>query len=215
MNEQFVDRKGYWASFYSAESRGRSLMPPSQFAAFVAQELEPASAIFDVGCGNGRDSLFFAEMGFKVVSLDGSKDAIRFVEEQAKERDLENIKFIVGDIKGPKLREAIEQLESKKVCIYARFFLHAISEKEQEIFLETLSDNLRPGSLVAFEYRTVDDQFLQKEAPPHFRRYQSSESLKAKLQDAGFEEIYAIEGQGFAKYKMDDAIVARCIFEKV
>ena len=215
MSQQLGDREGYWTSFYKGESRHRRLMPPSQFAAFVAQELDSDSVIFDVGCGNGRDSLFFAEMGFKVVSLDGCKDAIFLVEEHAKERELNNIKFIVGDVTGPKLREAIEQLAFTKLCIYARFFLHAISEQEQSVFLRTLSTNLKSGSLVAFEYRTVDDQCLQKQASPHFRRYQSSENLNAALQKAGFRKIYAIEGQGFAKYKVDDAVVARCIFEKV
>lgn len=214
MNEQLVDRKSYWASFYSAKSGGRSLMPPSQFAAFVAQEIEPESAVFDIGCGNGRDSLFFAEMGFKVVSLDGSRDAISFASEQAEGRGLQNIKFIVGDIKGEELREALEQLAGRKVCIYARFFLHAINDVEQAIFLKALSETLMPGSLVAFEYRTLEDQFLQKEAAPHYRRYQSAEDLNSELQELGFKKVYAIEGQGFAKYKADDAIVARCIFEK-
>lgn len=215
MDEQFVDRNDYWASFYSAKSRGGSLMPPSQFAAFVAQEIEPTGVIFDVGCGNGRDSLFFAEMGFKVVSLDASQDAIRFVEEKAKERNLDNIKFVVSDIKGPKLRETIDQLAKRKVCIYARFFLHAINLDEQTVFLQVLSDTLKSGSRLTFEYRITEDQYLEKDAPPHFRRYQSAESLNAQLRDLGFKEIYAIEGQGFAKYKSDDAIVARCIFEKV
>lgn len=214
MNQQLADRKDYWASFYTAQSRGGSLMPPSQFAAFVAQEIAPGSAIFDVGCGNGRDSLFFAELGFKVVALDASENAIRFVEEKAVERDLDNIKFIVSDINGPKLRETIDRLEDTKACIYARFFLHAINEREQAAFFETLSESLRSGNLLAFEYRTTEDQFLEKDAPPHYRRYQSAEALNRQLQGLGFKLIYAIEGQGYAKYKADDAIVARCIFEK-
>jgi cyclopropane fatty-acyl-phospholipid synthase-like methyltransferase len=214
MSQQLVDREDYWTSFYAAKSRGGSLMPPSQFAAFVAQELDPKSAIFDVGCGNGRDSLFFAEMGFKVVALDASENAISFVENKASERDLDNIKFIVSDINGPKLQETIGQLENTKACIYARFFLHAINKQEQATFLETLSGSLKSGNRLAFEYRTTEDQFLQKEAPPHFRRYQSAADLNRQLQNFGFEQIYAIEGQGYAKYKTDDAIVARCIFEK-
>ena len=214
MDKSLADREDYWASFYSTKSRGGSLMPPSQFAAFVAQELEPESPIFDVGCGNGRDSIFFAEMGFKVVALDASEEAIKFVQGKARERGLNNIKLILSDINGPKLRETLDQIAHAKACIYARFFLHAINEIEQATFLQTLSNSLRPGNRLAFEYRTIEDQFLEKEALPHFRRYQSAKNLNEQLQKLGFNKIYAIEGQGYAKYKTEDAIVARCIFEK-
>jgi SAM-dependent methyltransferase len=40
---------------------------PSQFAVFVANEVAPAR-LLEVGCGNGRDSLFFSSAGFDVVA---------------------------------------------------------------------------------------------------------------------------------------------------
>ena len=33
-------------------------------------------AILDVGCGSGRDSVFFANQGFEVVAIDGSQNVI-------------------------------------------------------------------------------------------------------------------------------------------
>lgn len=215
MTENKRDREDYWASFYSDITSRNILQPPSQFASFVAQEVEPGSIIFDVGCGNGRDSIFFAELGFRVVSIDRSENAIKATDERAKERGISNIQTVVGDISGPVLATALADLKAHAACIYARFFLHSITDDEQKVFLQTLADKLKPGHLLAFEYRTTEDQHLQKEAPPHYRRYQDAVDLNASVEKLGFRCVYKIEGQGYAKYKNEDAIVARVIFEKV
>lgn len=36
--------------------------------------LEPGASILDLGCGSGRDSLTFLEMGYDVTALDGSEE---------------------------------------------------------------------------------------------------------------------------------------------
>ena len=92
--------------------------------------------------------------------------------------------------------------------------MHAITEEEQRIFFEKLSVKLKPGHKLALEYRTTADQFLEKDAPPHFRRYQDAAAVNAALKDLGFCLLYAQEGQGFAKYNEEDAIVARALFKK-
>ncbi len=215
MTAPAIEREGYWSAFYSAKSGGGKLMPPSQFAAFVAAEIEPECAVFDIGCGNGRDSLFFAELGFKVVSLDASNAAITVARAQSEERGLKNIQFLQANITSPALRSSIDQLDGKAACIYSRFFLHAITEGEQVQFFDTLADTLLPGHLVAFEYRITADQAIEKEAPPHYRRYQDAVDVNSQLEARNFKALYTVEGQGFAKYKTEDAIVARCLFEKV
>ncbi len=214
MIEALLERDDYWASFYSKKSAGATLMPPSQFAAFTATEIEAESAIFDIGCGNGRDSVFFAELGFKVIALDASKTAIEVAKEKADARRVPNIQFLNANVTSPRLDSAIRQLGPRSACIYARFFLHAITHEEQTQFFSALNDALLPGHRVAFEYRTTADQALEKEAPPHYRRYQTAENVDAQLTALGFKKIYGAEGQGFAKYKAEDAIVARGLFEK-
>lgn len=215
MRTALNEREDYWTRFYSEKSRSDSLQPPSQFAAFVAQEIEPGSAIFDIGCGNGRDSLFFAALGFKVMALDQSEKAIDATRKSISERGITNLHCVVGDVTGPYLGNAISGLGSRTACIYARFFLHAITEKEQNIFFQTLSEKLQPGHRLVLEYRTTADQFLEKYAQPHYRRYQPAEHVNTALKGLSFQLLYENEGQGYAKYKDEDAIVARSIFKKV
>ena len=47
----------YWDKYYSKLKNNNRLIP-SQFAAFVAGELNTNSILIDIGCGNGRDSFF-------------------------------------------------------------------------------------------------------------------------------------------------------------
>lgn len=209
------NREDYWSSFYSGIVDREDLQPPSQFAAFTAQEINKGSVIFEVGCGNGRDSLFFAELGFTVIALDKCENAVKATRIGSERRGLKNIECIVGDVSGEDFTAALATITTQNVCVYARFFLHSITDSEQETFFKTLSGTLNSGHRLAFEYRTEKDELLEKNALPHFRRYQRANDLRDQLEASGFKPLYQIEGQGYAKYKSEDAIVSRAIFEKI
>lgn len=214
--ELISERSGYWDSFYgSAVMKG--LASPSQFAAFVAQEATGFSLIVEVGCGNGRDSIFFARQGFKVVGVDGSTNAVEGCRSLGATLNLDNIEFIACDVGSESFQKLLTdrmRAETGRIAVYARFFLHAITEDEQASFLDFLSRTLRPGDIVAFEYRTPRDASLEKVTGSHYRRYVTPARLHATASERGFTVTYAIEGFGFAKYKQDDAYVARCVMEK-
>src|SRR5256885_1585218 len=63
----------YWSEYYVREDAPEI---PSQFAVFVANELPNLKSILEIGCGNGRDALFFLQTGRRVVALDASDKAI-------------------------------------------------------------------------------------------------------------------------------------------
>ena len=68
-------REAYWNQYYFAP-RDFKIQAPSQFAAFVASEYTSHRLMVDVGCGNGRDTLFFAQLGYETLGIDGSSTAI-------------------------------------------------------------------------------------------------------------------------------------------
>jgi tellurite methyltransferase len=49
---------------------------PSGFAREIADRLSPGARVLDLGCGEGRDSVYFASRGFDVTGLDVSADAL-------------------------------------------------------------------------------------------------------------------------------------------
>ena len=53
---------------------------------------------------------------------------------------------------------------------------------------------------------------LKKETSDHYRRYIVPTDLINKALKIGFDLSYLVEGFGFAKYRSDDAYVARVIF---
>lgn len=57
-NESNFDRdREYWNQFYLM-SAGK-LTEPSNFAYFALNYLKPEKSLMELGCGNGRDSVFF------------------------------------------------------------------------------------------------------------------------------------------------------------
>ena len=145
----------YWDKFYSGVDL--KLKIPSQFAAFVAMEyLDKVNTILDIGCGNGRDSVFFSSLGFRVIGIDASKKAL----EQIKKNSFLNAKFFVGDISDKTLRDILEKNISSegKNLIYSRFFLHAISDKIEEDFWNLANSLTSKGDFMALEFRNEKDE---------------------------------------------------------
>jgi len=96
---------GSWEKAYAegtahwAESR-----EPSLFAKDFVKELEwrKAKTILEIGCGNGRDSIYFAKKGFKVIAIDMAPSAVELAKANAdkagvgvdiKQANAENLTF--------------------------------------------------------------------------------------------------------------------------
>ena len=89
--------KDYWSRFYAYAHT----ILPSPFAASIAIELTEPRYIVDLGCGNGRDSVFFAELGHRVVGLDFSGKAIDDNRKRVQEKGVNDVEFEQVDIAAP------------------------------------------------------------------------------------------------------------------
>jgi 2-polyprenyl-3-methyl-5-hydroxy-6-metoxy-1,4-benzoquinol methylase len=72
-------------------------------AGLIEKEIPKKSypEILDLGCGRGRHSLTLAEKGYHVTGIDLSEQAIRKARRIANERNLDNARFLVGDMRKP------------------------------------------------------------------------------------------------------------------
>src|SRR5215813_3022941 len=59
---------------------------PSEFAQDLVGLLPPRGRVLDLGCGEGRDSVFFASRGFEVTGVDPSAAGLRKAQRLAEER---------------------------------------------------------------------------------------------------------------------------------
>lgn len=75
-----------------------------EFLKFLRDKKNLKGAILEVGCGNGRDSIYLAKQGYYVVGIDIAPEAIKLAQKN-KERLLKdkclatNVNFEVADVK--------------------------------------------------------------------------------------------------------------------
>ena len=62
----------------------------------LGRKVKPGVLALDMGCGSGVFSFKMAELGARVIGVDGSPEMVAFCENQRKERHLEGMRFIQG-----------------------------------------------------------------------------------------------------------------------
>lgn len=196
----------HWQSFYQASQTPTF---PSQFAVFVQSWLvDCKETIIEIGCGNGRDSMFLNQAGHSVVVTDQVIcESLRAYADQK-----ENFKFKEGDIVDAvtDLHESVDM--SKRVVVYSRFFQHAIDEKTEKRMLKALVENISKDSELFFEFRLDGDQDQPKVfGTEHYRRFQSAQAFMEVLDDSGLTCTYYEEGKGYARYGAEDPLVGRFV----
>ena len=200
----------YWNEFY----REAFLGFPSQFAAFaigetVESEIRPL--IIDLGCGNGRDLGFFASQGFDVVGMDSSAEALRKISE--KMPSLEKRLFKVDFSSGQEFTTLMGEIGSNRPRIfYSRFVLHSLGSDVWERHVRSVAECMNINDRLFLEFRTHVDDSLPKVTKFHFRRGVDPTHVLSIGARSGLRCEYYVEGFGFAKYKADNAHVARIVF---
>lgn len=202
------EKRRYWDLRYSKLTEVTRPLP-SQFAAFVAGELKSPHRVVDFGCGDGRDSLFFSSFGHQTIGIDASGPAVKYCVHAAKTLG-EEANFLTSAVDDPELAARIST-SAGPTAIYARFFLHAITEAEEKSFFRCANTLTKAGDVMAVEYRTIRDLSQPKATDRHYRRFMDPGVFQMAAVRHGFQVRYAVEGFGFAKYNQDDAYVARCL----
>lgn len=199
----------YWDAFY-ADQMADLPLTPSQFADFVLNELPQMERVVEIGCGNGRDADYFANCGKEAFAIDASPVAFNWRNTHMQHP---RITHICADVSGcaKHLEPLFTEGEGISTVLYARFFLHAITEAEEESFLMLAARMLRANDFLALEYRSTKDEPRYKHYSQHFRRYISHAALCEKLKQYGFSIFYEVEGAGMATHQEEDAIVGRCL----
>ena len=113
--------KEYWEIYYS---KHREPNKPSSFALFCVNYVKAGCTLIELGCGNGRDSIFFSrEVDLSVIAVDQCQEELSFLEKNYK---MENLTFRFDDF--TRLKKETYKLD----YVYSRFTLHAIEEVEED-----------------------------------------------------------------------------------
>lgn len=218
IEEDPAGRAHYWEEYYRKENSYYTLTP-SDFAKFIHSYINTTGVIFEFGCGSGRDSVFFASNGRNTVAIDACSIAINNVRSHASQEALAGIRLLNGKVGEPDLESRVKAealtlpvSPSAATMVYARFFLHALTETEQKAFISVAAKLLEVDGILALEFRTPEDELSPKVTPAHYRRYVAPEGLIADIERYGFVLTHFEQGRGLARHGVDDAHVARVVF---
>ena len=206
-----IDDSLYWDQYYQS---GVCVTEPSLFAQYVAGQVDPGETLVDLGCGNGRDAIYFAGRGLDVTAIDLSKKAI----DALKNRELSGICFQHGDVASPAFHPPGSYHNA-----YSRFSLHAMTEEHARLLFQRVLRSLRSGGRFFIETRSIRDPLFGKGKKQernswiydsHYRRFIVLEELVEELFKGGFHVTYAEENTGFAPFGQDDPPVIRVVAVK-
>ena len=109
----------------------------SSFARETVRRLGLQARVLDLGCGEGRDSVFFAEQGSQVTGLDSSPEGLEKASRLARGRNV-TVRWI---------REALPRLpvEGPFDLVYSCGSLHYVAREERALLFHRLHRLTAPG----------------------------------------------------------------------
>lgn len=200
--------KKFWEAFYSNK---KGTINPSPFAIFLMEKYSIKGSMVELGCGNGRDSLFFADQNINVLGIDQCKNIVSELNGLA----INNAEFKASDF------TSLGDLGSFDM-VYSRFTLHSVHKEQASDSMAWAYNALNTGGRFCIEVRSIHDDFcgegdeVEKDAfvTDHYRRFIRLDEIVNELEEIGFSIEFKIEATGLAKYKGEDPSVIRVIASK-
>ncbi|ARJ47510.1 class I SAM-dependent methyltransferase [Candidatus Pelagibacter sp. RS39] len=207
-----IKYKKYWDKFY----KNFKIEKESKFAKFVYYKLRKVNKkikkinMLDVGCGNGRDTIFFIKKGINATGLDQSNVIYS------------NQKIFKKNFVRKNICKKNFILKKKFDIIYARFFIHAIKYSEQKNFMKNLKFIIKKDSLLFFEFRTTKDPLMKKgkklseneRFDSHYRRFIDVAKFRKELKEMGYKILFLKSDNNFAIFLKQRPNICRIIFKK-
>jgi len=144
--------------------------------------------IFDLCCGNGRDTKYFNENN-ECTGVD-LKDCLT---DKCVKSDI--ITFLKGQ-------------EGYVDVVYSRFGFHAFDEATEDFIIDWASKHAQE---LAIEVRAIGDTPILYPESHHARRYADPIKLTNKLINAGFNAVNFRIGHGLSKLGKEDPYTLRLI----
>ena len=151
----FDAQRQHWESKFTAKPSmfGDS---PSDAAQQALQVFRQAGVrnVLELGAGQGRDTLLFAESGFEVTALEYSRQGIAGIDQRAASKGLaKSIRALCHDVRQPfpLASESFDACYSHMLCCMA------MTDQELDQLFAEMHRVLRPGGLSIYTVRNLHD----------------------------------------------------------
>jgi len=142
-----VWQKAYKNGFFIARET------PSLVCQELSYYMDLPGRVLDVGCGSGRNSMFFARMGYEVDAV----DLIDAFPQAYKEHGL--VRFYNTDARDMKLGK------DHYLAIIATRFIHHISRPTVQKLLKEWYDAIKPGGYLTLSFAFSAEPFKKSNLP--------------------------------------------------
>ncbi len=143
-NNKFIKKKDFWGKSESLAAQ--------ETLKFLSKINLNKGALLDVGCGYGRDSIFFQNKGYDVVGIDFSEEAIKLGNEM-----YPGVKLEQNDM------EMLDYKMASFDIIFGNFFLHLFVNLEKRRSLAKICyDLLKPRGYFFHSVASIDDSDYAK-----------------------------------------------------
>ncbi|MDR3243793.1 MAG: methyltransferase domain-containing protein [Elusimicrobiota bacterium] len=212
--------KNYWEDYYKSK---QCPVEPSLFARYCLENyIKQGNELLELGCGNGRDALFFSRQAVKVVAVDQCDKEIGNLKKQYSNTIALN--FVCDDFTRLNDTKAYD-------VIYSRFTMHAIDEEQENKVISYAATHLAGGWYSGGGYLLIEVRGLNNELygkgekveneknafiyDGHYRRFINQTDICNKLIFNKFSIILADEKRGRSPYNGKDEIFMRIIAKKL
>lgn len=138
-------------SFYSSDAPSFGTAPSGELRDFIRDTGLTGNAL-DLGCGDGRNTLYLAASGFTVTAVDSSRVGLEKLNRLAADRGLaERIRTVVADA-----RKFEYAPNSYDLVASVTLFDHLPSEDIPPLF-KKVTASLKVGGILFVKAHTVDD----------------------------------------------------------
>ena len=141
----------YWNKKYSSMKQvwgGEPSTAAYHAANYLASHRKKGGRLLDLGCGYGRDSIYFSEEGYSVTGIDTSSEAIRLARSTFPDQHFVNMDF--RDNTFP---------EHCFSYIFANFFFHLITDRVVRLQISVDCHKLlAPAGLLFASLSSIKDQ---------------------------------------------------------
>jgi len=145
----------HWEKTLSAKPDmfGRVASEPARYAAEVFTK-ENKKRILELGAGQGRDTLFFAQNGFDVCALDYSESGLKGILRKAQASGVAKlVSAIRHDVRNPLPFDD----ETFDACYSHMLYCMALTTAELEFLSEEIGRVLKPGGINIYTARHTND----------------------------------------------------------
>jgi hypothetical protein len=217
----FRRRTRFWEEFYKGPDSARVPTKASPFAVWVQQWLQDhvderpraRAWLLDVGTGTGRDAVYFAAHGHRVVAYDFTMRGLRRTDRLRQRRgvsfpmrslNLEDLRMVL--VAGARLahRPGVRQ-------VYARGLLDTLRDSGRHNFWRFASMVQRRGGDTFVEFRTPVSRDEPKFFGGHLRTYLDPETVVREIEERGGHVVHRETGRGLAPLGHEDPHICRLV----